>query len=107
LTSRLAASGVKFVGKLATTSTRYGSATSRRAVVLLDRLYWLRRYFWITLAIVVGQVRQSRLDLPRLRPDLRRDELLVEVGEVHRMREVLAEADWVDDRETNLPGGSR
>ena len=31
LMSRLAASGVKFVGKFATTSTRYGSATSPAA----------------------------------------------------------------------------
>lgn len=46
LTSRFAASGVKLVGKFATTSTRYGSATSPAARLYSSMLlYWLRRYF--------------------------------------------------------------
>ena len=50
--SRFAASGVKLVGKFATTSTRYGSATSPAARLYSSiDLYWLRRYFWITLAV--------------------------------------------------------
>ena len=52
LTSRLAASGVKFAGKFATTSTRYGSATSPAARLYSSIvLYWFRRYFWITLSM--------------------------------------------------------
>ncbi len=52
LTSRRAAASLKLVGKLATTSTRNGSATSP-AKALYSSIVWnsLRRYFWITFSM--------------------------------------------------------
>jgi len=51
-TSRRAASVVKLAGKLATTSTRSGSATSpASALYSAMDWYWLRRYFWMTFSM--------------------------------------------------------
>ena len=103
LTSRRAASGVKFAGKLATTRTRYGSATSP-ACALYSSIVAnsLRRYFWITFSMC--SVRSaSRCSICAGSVQMRlRDELLVVVGQVHERGEVLAQADRVDDREPHL-----
>ena len=90
-------------GKFAITSTRYGSATSPAAsVVLLDRLVLVPQVLLDHAGDVIGQVREPLLDVRRLGPDLRSDQLLVVIGEVHERGEVLAEADRVDDREPHL-----
>ena len=94
---------MKFAGKFATTSTRNGSATSPAwALYSSIVLYWLRRYFWITVSM--WSVRSaSRCSMCCGSVQIRdADELLVVVGQVHERGEVLAEADRVDDREPHL-----
>ena len=54
---------------------------------------------------VLGDVGKTLFDLLRFGPDPAGDEQLVVVGEVHESGEVLAEAEWVDDRESGLAGG--
>ena len=51
---------------------------------------------------MVGEVDEALFDLDWLGPDLRGDEFLVEIGQVHECGEVVAEADRVDDGEADL-----
>ena len=103
LTSRRAASRLKFAGKFATTRTRYGSATSPACALYSSiEANWLRRYFWITFSMCSVSIGQPLFDVGRLGPDAAVDQLLVVIGQVHERGEVLAEADRVDDREPHL-----
>ena len=93
-------------GKSAITSTRYGSATSSATALYSSSVaYSFRRYFCVTSLHVRRQVGQPLLDLPRVGPDLVVDERPVEIGQVHERAEVPADADRIDDRESDLPGG--
>ncbi len=101
--SRAADFSSNLVGKSATTSTRYGSATSLgHRVVLLDRGVLVPQVLLRHHLHVRRQVGQPLLDLARVGPDLVGDEGAVEVGQVHERAEVAADADRVDDREPDL-----
>ena len=103
LTSRRRAASLKLVGKLATTRTRNGSATSP-AIVLYSsmRLELVAQVLLDDVLHVLGEVGQPLLDVRRLGPDPVGDEQFVIVAQVHEGGEVLAQADRVDDRVPHL-----
>ena len=87
LTSRRAASGVKFDREVGDDqdAVRLGHLAGLR-VVLLDRLELVAQVLLDHVLHVLGQVGQPLLDVLRLGPDAAGDELLVVVGQVHEAR---------------------
>ena len=74
-------------------------------VVLFDRGVLVAQVFLRDGFHVDRQVGQSFLDLSRVGPDLVGHERTVVVGQVHERAEVAADADRVDDRESDLARG--
>ena len=103
LTSRRHASSAEVHGKVGDDQhAKWLGDLAGLGVVLFDRLVLIAQILLNHRLHVSSHVGEPLLDLLLLGPDPRADELLVVVGQVHEGREVLAQADGIDDGEAKL-----
>ena len=102
LLRRRRASSLKFDGEIGNhqEAIRLGQLAGL-GVVIVDGGEFVAQVFLDDRFHVLGQVGQPLLDLIGFGPDAAADEGFVVVGQVHEPGEVLAEADGVDEGETN------